>query len=182
MPAVIVRATPLSPVSVGLPPISGSSARVLILGSLPGEESLRRQQYYAHPRNAFWPIMGELFGAAPRLPYADRVEALVANGVAVWDVCAAAHRSGSLDSAIDLDSVEANDFQSFFARHTSIRLVCFNGTKASALYGTRVMPALSADLKSIRYQVLPSTSPAHASVPYGTKRSTWEFVREGSAG
>jgi TDG/mug DNA glycosylase family protein len=181
VPGVIVKATPVSPVSVGFPPISGSSARVLILGSLPGEESLRRQQYYAHPRNAFWPIMGDLFGTIPGLAYADRVEALVANGVAVWDVCAAAHRSGSLDSAIDLDSIEANDFQSFFARHPGIRRVCFNGIKASELYRARVMPALCADLKRIRYHLLPSTSPAHASVPYATKRSAWAVVCERAA-
>jgi hypoxanthine-DNA glycosylase len=181
MRGIVVRTSPLATASVGFPPISGSSARVLILGSLPGEESLRRQQYYAHPRNAFWPIMGDLFGAAPGLPYADRIEALIANGVAVWDVCAAAHRFGSLDSAINLGSVDANDFQSFFARHTSIRRVCFNGTKASALYGARVLPALSADLKSIRYHVLPSTSPAHASIPYETKRSAWAVARDRAA-
>jgi TDG/mug DNA glycosylase family protein len=173
-----LRSMTMSPVSVGFAPISGSSARVLILGSLPGEESLRRQQYYAHPRNVFWQIMGDLVGAAPELPYAARIEALIANGVAVWDVCAAAYRSGSLDSSIDLKSVNANDFQSFFARHPRLSLVCFNGTKASALYDARVMPSLSADMKRIRYTVLPSTSPAHASVPYESKRSAWEIVRE----
>jgi double-stranded uracil-DNA glycosylase len=165
------------PESVGFPPISGSSARVLILGSLPGVESLRRQQYYAHPRNVFWQIMGDFFGAAPVLPYAARVEALIANDVAVWDVCHAAHRSGSLDSAIELNSVDANDFQAFFARHTRLGLICFNGTKAAALYDARVLPSLNADLRRIRCKVLPSTSPAHASAPYETKRSAWEVVR-----
>jgi TDG/mug DNA glycosylase family protein len=150
---------------------------VLILGSLPGEESLRRQQYYAHPRNVFWRIMGDLFGAAPSLPYAARVDALIANEVAVWDVCAAAHRPGSLDSAIDLGSVDANDFRSFFARHTELRRVCFNGAKAAALYQARVLPALKADQGRIRYHVLPSTSPAHASVRYPEKRAAWELVR-----
>jgi double-stranded uracil-DNA glycosylase len=168
----------LSPESVGFPPISGPSARVLILGSLPGAESLRRRQYYAHPRNIFWRIMGEFFGAAPELPYADRVKALIANDVALWDVCAAAHRSGSLDSAIDPKSVEANDFRSFYTRHASLRLVCFNGKKASALYDARVMRGLGADPRAIRYIVLPSTSPAHARVSYAGKKSAWEVVRE----
>jgi double-stranded uracil-DNA glycosylase len=167
---------PMLPVSVGFPPIAGPSARVLVLGSLPGEVSLQRRQYYAQPRNAFWRIMGDLFGFIPDLPYAARINALIAHDVAVWDVCASAHRSGSLDSAIHLDSVAANDFASFYAVHTGLGLICFNGAKASQLYRTRVMPTLGAALKGIPSTVLPSTSPAHASVPYGTKRLAWEIV------
>lgn len=167
----------LSPASVGFAPISGPGARVLILGSLPGEESLRRQQYYAHPRNVFWRLMGDLFGAAPALSYAARVDALIANDVAVWDVCAAAHRPGSLDSAIALETVDANDFHAFFARHSKLSRVFFNGAKASALYQAQVLPGLTADLRRIRYQVLLSTSPAHASVGYEKKRRAWEVVR-----
>ena len=87
-------------VSVGFPPIADADARVLVLGSLPGRMSLEKQQYYAQPYNAFWKIMGQLFGAAPELPYERRLEELRKHGVAVWDVLAAGERSGSLDSAI----------------------------------------------------------------------------------
>jgi TDG/mug DNA glycosylase family protein len=139
--------------------------------------SLQRRQYYAQPRNAFWRIMGDLFAFTPDLPYAARIDALIAHDVAVWDVCACAHRSGSLDSAIDLDSVEANDFASFYSVHTGVGLICFNGAKASHLYRTQVLPTLGADLKGIPSTVLPSTSPAHASVPYETKRLAWQIVR-----
>jgi len=121
--------------------------------------------------------MGDLFGFTPERPYAARLSTLIAHDVAVWDVCACAHRSGSLDSAIDLDSVKANDFASFYSTHTGIGMICFNGAKASQLYRTRVMPTLGAGLKGIPSTVLPSTSPAHASVPYEAKRSAWQIVR-----
>ena len=162
--------------SVGFPPIVGPSARVLILGSLPGVVSLKRREYYAQPQNTFWRIMGELFGFSPELPYAARTDALIAHHVAVWDVCASAHRPGSLDSAIALESVQANDFASLYSRQIGIRLICFNGAAASHLYKRRVMPTLRADLREIPSRVLPSTSPAHASVPYKAKRSAWEIV------
>lgn len=167
---------PLLPVSVGFPPIAAPSARVLILGSLPGVVSLQHRQYYAQPQNAFWRIMGDLFGFAPNLPYDARTEALIAREVALWDVCACAQRSGSLDSAIEPGSVKANDFATLFARHPGIGLICFNGTKASHLYRTRVMPTLDADLQGIPSRVLPSTSPAHAAMPYSAKRSAWQIV------
>jgi TDG/mug DNA glycosylase family protein len=167
----------LLPVSVGFAPIAGPSAKVLILGSLPGAISLERRQYYAKPQNTFWRIMGELFGFTPDLPYGARADALIAHDVALWDVCACAYRPGSLDSAIDQKSVQANDFASLYSKHTGIRLICFNGAKAAQLYRMRVLPTLSADLREIPSIVLPSTSPAHARVSYAEKRSAWEIVR-----
>ncbi|MBS0395831.1 MAG: DNA-deoxyinosine glycosylase, partial [Proteobacteria bacterium] len=135
--------------ATGFPPIARRDARVLVLGSLPGQESLRRRQYYAQPRNAFWPIMGELVGAAPALPYPRRARRLAASGIALWDVCAAAFRPGSLDAAIEPGSVVANDFAAFFRRHPRIRLVCFNGRTAATLYRRRVLPDLPPEARAL---------------------------------
>src|SRR3954468_8609114 len=96
------------------PPISRKDAETLILGSLPGRKSLEQQQYYAHPQNAFWKLMGALFDLEPAASYAERTRALVRHRIALWDVFAAAERPGSLDSAIVHDTAEANDFREFF--------------------------------------------------------------------
>ena len=162
--------------SRGFAPIARADARVLVLGSLPGRESLRRREYYAQPRNAFWRIMGELFGAAPALPYAERVARLEARRVAVWDVCARAFRAGSLDAAIVAASVVVNDFEGFFARHPAIRLVCLNGATAESLYRRRVLPGLSPRAARLPLLRLPSTSPAHASVAFAGKLAAWRAV------
>jgi len=98
-----------------LAPVAHANAKVLILGSMPGAESLAQQQYYAHPRNAFWPIMASLYGFAADLPYALRLQQLTAHGVALWDVLAYCEREGSLDSAIRNE--QPNDFHRFFAAH-----------------------------------------------------------------
>ena len=122
----------------GLPPVAAPDAERLVLGSMPGTESLRLRQYYAHPRNHFWPIAGELFGASRALPYEARLAALKRARVAVWDVLDACRRPGSLDSAIDPESVRVNDFAGFFAVHPQLRLVAFNGAYAEATFRTRV--------------------------------------------
>ena len=163
-------------VSVGFPPIAAASARVLVLGSLPGRMSLEKQQYYAQPHNAFWKIMGRLFGAAPELPYERRLELLCAHRVAVWDVLAAGERSGSLDSAIVTSSIVVNDFSAFFGAHREISLVCFNGNKAAELYRRRVLPGLTSVIAALETQLLPSTSPAHASRTFAQKLARWSAV------
>jgi TDG/mug DNA glycosylase family protein len=155
----------------GFPPISRQDARVLILGSLPGEESLSRQQYYAHRSNRFWWIMGELIGASPDLPYEARLERLKDSRIALWDVCAAAIRPGSLDASILPVSVEANDFLAFFSRHPALQLICFNGNAAGALFRRKVR--LGVDFRT---QQLPSTSPAHATMPADQKLAAWRAV------
>jgi double-stranded uracil-DNA glycosylase len=167
-----VSAAPRRALSVGFPPIAGGRPRVLVLGSLPGRKSLEMGQYYAQPQNGFWRIMGALFGAEPSLPYPDRLERLIANRVAVWDVLAAGEREGSLDSAIVPASIVVNDFGSFFARHADIGLICFNGAKAAELFRRRVLPALP-QVASLPSCVLPSTSPANASVPFAAKLARW---------
>src|SRR5690606_29512 len=114
----------------GFPPLLAPGARVLILGSMPGAASLRAQAYYAHPRNAFWPIMGALYGFEPAAPYDVRCAALTSAGVAVWDVLQACERPGSLDAAIVADSRVANDFSGLFAQQPTIRRILFNGATA----------------------------------------------------
>ena len=166
--------------SNGFPPIAERNARVLILGSLPGQTSLRLQQYYGQPQNAFWKIMGRLFDAEPGLPYSERTRRLIAHRVALWDVCAAARRPGSLDASILHSSVVPNDFAAFLASHPHIRLVCFNGAKAAELYRRTVHPHLRDTIRPIRYVALPSTSPAHASMTFEEKLARWSVVQEGA--
>jgi len=171
-----VSAEPRGELSVGFAPIARGRPRVLVLGSLPGRKSLEMGQYYAQSQNGFWRIMGELFGAGPSLPYPERLERLIANRVAVWDVLAAGERDGSLDSAIVTASIVVNDFGGFFARHADIGLICFNGMKAADLYRRRVLPALTPRIASLPSRVLPSTSPANASVPFAAKLARWSAV------
>jgi hypoxanthine-DNA glycosylase len=156
------------------PPIEDSAARILILGSMPGKASLRAGQYYAHQRNAFWPIMGELIGAGPAVPYESRMRLLKSFGIALWDVLASCTRESSLDSDIDEASIAANDFASFFLAHPGITDVFFNGSMAEKCFRTRVQ--LSLENRSLRYRRLPSTSPANASFPYEEKLRAWKVV------
>ncbi|MAG94362.1 MAG: DNA-deoxyinosine glycosylase [Planctomycetaceae bacterium] len=160
------------------PPIASPDARVLVLGSMPGEESLRRQQYYAHPQNAFWPIMGELFSAGADLPYPERTGRLREAGVAVWDVLKHCRRAGSLDASIESKTIVANDFLAFFAEHSRIRVVFFNGRKAEEMFRRRVLPELGAAAAELSRHLLPSTSPAYASLSRGEKLDRWRVVRE----
>lgn len=156
----------------GFPPIARPSARVLVLGSMPSAASLAAGQYYAHPRNQFWPIVGTICGFDPRAPYTRRVAALCAVGVAVWDVVASCTRTGSLDSGIDEDSIVVNPFAAFLAGHSHIERVCFNGRKAEAAWHRYVLPRLLMT-RELGYVVLPSTSPAHAALSYSRKLTSW---------
>lgn len=153
-------------------------ARVLILGSMPGAESLRRREYYAHPANQFWPIMGDLFNAGRELPYRRRVDTLLGHGVAVWDVLKQCDRSGSLDSAIRRGSEIVNDFARFFGRHRGVRAVFFNGSKAESVFLREVRASLGARALQLRYTRLPSTSPAHAGLSRAAKLEAWRRVPE----
>jgi hypoxanthine-DNA glycosylase len=166
------------PLHRGFPPVAGPEAEVLILGSLPGQKSLEMRQYYAQPHNGFWRIMDVLFAAGPSVPYARRLERLIERRVAVWDVLAAGQRPGSLDSSIIGSSIVVNDFGTFFERHSTIRLVCFNGAKAADLYRRLVMPTLPQRFASLPSVRLPSTSPAHASLPFAAKLARWAAALE----
>jgi hypoxanthine-DNA glycosylase len=155
------------------PPIARRDARLLLLGTMPGIASLGASQYYAHPRNAFWPIAGALWGFDPALPYARRCAALRARGVAVWDVLAACVRPGSLDSDIDLATMETNDFASFFAAHRRIAVVACNGGIAHDLFRRRVQRDLQQPWRDLPVVRLPSTSPAHAGRTLAVKLAAW---------
>jgi hypoxanthine-DNA glycosylase len=157
----------------GFPPIADARARLLILGSLPGQASLAARQYYAQPRNAFWRILGELLGTGPDSDYRTRAAALRRAGIALWDVCAAAERPGSLDASIRRESVVVNDFAAFLHAHPRIALLAFNGATAAELYRRRVLPTLPPAAAALPTLCLPSTSPAHAGLPYAAKRAAW---------
>ena len=151
----------------GFDPISDPDARILILGSMPGIASLEANQYYGHPRNAFWRIMGDVFGAGLELPYAERTAILKDQGVAVWDVLKLCHREGSLDSNIK-DEVP-NDFTTFFDAHPGIERVVLNGGKAARSFEKYVRPLVP----SLAARTVPSTSPAHARLGYEAKLNLW---------
>lgn len=157
--------------SFGFPPISSPSARILILGSLPGRLSLERGEYYANPQNSFWRIIA---ASVPELPseYARRVAVLIKHRIALWDVLAAATRLGSLDSAIGDDAI-ANNFRAFFHAYPNIRLIGFNGATAAKLYERHVIPMLAGPQRAIVRQTLPSTSGAHARISFGGKVARW---------
>ena len=150
---------------------------MLILGTLPGPASLEKRQYYAQSRNAFWPIMGELFGAGPELAYCERLQNLRESGVALWDVCRSAYREGALDASIDPGSIVPNDLAGFLRTHTAIRVICFNGQTAARLYRQLVLPRLPEASRDLRCEILPSTSPAYAAMRFEQKLALWQVVR-----
>ncbi len=156
-------------------PVARADARILILGSVPGQKSLQQQQYYAHPRNAFWPIMLTLLGSGNDLPYTQRLAILCTHKIALWDVIDNCQRPGSLDSAIAGTSVHSNDFQTFFTQQPRISAVFFNGAKARQLFDKRVMKDLQAP-QLVHFQCLPSTSPANARLNLQQKLDSWKDI------
>jgi len=154
--------------------VARSDAKLLILGSMPGQASLAACNYYAHPRNAFWPIMASLLGFPADSPIHDRYTALRNAGIALWDVLQECERQGSLDSAIQAHSAVDNDFGSFFQIHSQIAWVFFNGTQAEKFFcrvrKTQTIPC------HLNYQRLPSTSPANAGTAFAQKLSAWSTV------
>jgi double-stranded uracil-DNA glycosylase len=145
---------------------------VLVLGSMPSVASLEACEYYAHPRNLFWPIMAEILGFDPGASYARRTAELTWARIALWDVVASCVRHGSLDAAIRNESIIANDFPAFLAAHPRITRVCFNGRTAEAAWRRHVAARLSAGNK-LDCRLLPSTSPAHAGMGYRDKLRIW---------
>lgn len=163
----------ITPPATSFPPIVGNAPIILILGSMPGLESLKQQRYYAHPRNAFWPIMTSFFGQPHALDYRQRCDLLIQKRIAVWDVLKSCRRPGSLDQHIETESMVANDFVSFLQNYPSIKQIVFNGGKAEQVFNRYVVKQLEEAGISPIYLRLPSTSPAHASMRYETKQLVW---------
>lgn len=163
-------------------PVAGKNPRVLILGSIPGQASLNAVQYYAHPRNAFWPIALAAikttpldYAAANTMAYADRLQCLTDSGIALWDVLASCHRPGSLDSRIERTSEIVNPITTWLSATPSVKRVCFNGKTAATIFKRHcyIGGKPPEPVASIEFMTLPSTSPAHASMNLADKAMAW---------
>lgn len=155
----------------GFPPVVNADSRLLILGSMPGERSLADQQYYAHPRNLFWPFIAALCHDMVPEDYTARKKLLLNNRIAVWDVCDACIREGSLDTAI-LDEIP-NAIEDLLDQYPGIRTIAFNGQKAAALFRKYFKRR-----EGYNYITLPSTSPANAGIPVVQKQGEWMKLKE----
>jgi len=154
----------------GLPPLTSPNPHILILGSFPSVLSLERQEYYGNPKNRFWAVMELLFCVPSSVPYKERTALLTACGIALWDVVASCERPGSADSRIR--KPVPNDITGFVHRHPSIRLVALNGSTAGQLYHRLC------EIPGLPSVVLPSTSPAHAAMPFREKVRAWEVLKK----
>ena len=156
-------------------PIVTPTSKVLILGSMPGEESLKKRQYYGHPQNAFWYIIAAVAGlAAPPASYERRINLLKEHDIALWDVCDKCTREGSLDS--DIRKVQPHDVTGLLKTHPSIRLVLFNGQTPQKLYTRPCKP-----VAGVKYVLMPATSPAYARMPRADKVAAWTKQMSGPA-
>ena len=154
-------------------PVVNEHTRVLVLGSLPGEASLAQSQYYAHPQNRFWHLIGDVIGVAlPGMPYEARLQTLLDHRVGLWDVIAKAKREGSLDSRIRDHAT--NDLAALVAALPNLVAVAFNGGTAAKI-GMQLLAESRLSLDLIK---LPSSSPAYAAVPYEEKLKAWDALRK----
>lgn len=169
------------PLLSGLAPVARPDAKILILGSMPGQASLDAQQYYHHPRNQFWPLMQHLFAVDACLPYAQRLLALQDAGVALWDVIGQCQRAGSLDSAIRPASVQMNDFATLFTRLPQLRAIWLNGGTAAKSW-QKLQKSGIAMPDAVGLWSLPSSSPAHAARSFSEKLLQWQQARQQSLG
>jgi hypoxanthine-DNA glycosylase len=164
------RSASAAPAKRSFPPVVDGRARVLVLGTLPGEESLRRGEYYAHPRNVFWPIIFALFAEAPPLNYAERLDFIAAHRIALWDVCELGEREASADATIRRERPNAID--RLLDEFPVIRAVAFNGTGARRLHDRHFRRRAT-----LAYLAMPSTSPAHARIDFAGKLAHWAALR-----
>jgi hypoxanthine-DNA glycosylase len=153
------------PLLESLPPVLHGNTRLLILGSFPGVASLRAQQYYAHPRNQFWAIMGRLLGQAlPEAPYPERIACLRQHRIGLWDIYASCIRPGSLDTSIR--DATPNDLERIIDLAPALRLVVHNGAESAR----RMAEVEALGIPALR---LPSTSPANARINLEAKLEHW---------
>lgn len=160
----------------GFPAQVSTPCRVLVLGSMPGIASLQAAQYYAHPRNRFWPLMHALCGVDPTLPYPERIAALNAAGVGLWDVIGQCERPGSLDTAIVRGSEVPNPIAALIARLPALRGIACNGSAAYQGFQRSITPALAPAGQALPVWSLPSTSPANAAWPLERLQPAWAPV------
>jgi len=159
------------PTIEGFAPIIDRNARVLILGTMPGAESLRKREYYAHPRNQFWKIIYSIFDSVLETPYLERVSFLKEKRIALWDVIQCCDREGSSDSKIT--RVCTNDFASLLTTYPNVKFLCFNGQIALKTFRKEVKLNTSSQ---VIFETLPSTSPANARMPVDTKIRKWARI------
>ena len=155
---------------LGFPPIRPTQAKIMILGTMPSVKSMEERFYYAHPRNAFWPIISHLAKRSLSTE-CEKTEACIELGILLWDVLQACEREGSLDSAIQ--QPKANDFESIFLQYPQLNVVYFNGQTALKLFKQHVWKVQSLP-KDLELVVLPSTSPANARLKIDDKIMIWE--------
>jgi len=158
---------------VSFKPFAQPDATLLILGSMPGVESLRQQQYYAYPYNCFWRIMGELFFFDYKISYEERINYLLQNRIALWDTVQCCTRPGSMDS--DIKNAKPNDFEKLFKDCPEIKKVFFNGTSAYKLF---IKHQKQMNLPELELVPLPSTSPANAAMSYEDKLHRWKKIKD----
>ncbi|HLA54482.1 MAG TPA: DNA-deoxyinosine glycosylase [Flavobacterium sp.] len=151
------------------PPFAFPESTILILGTMPGEESLRLQQYYANKGNHFWKLMFSVFNEPFSSDYETRKSLLVKNHIAIWDVLAFCEREGSLDSKIKNEV--ANDFETFYDSHPNLRAVFFSSKAASKFYDKYAVRR-----KGIEYAILPSPSGANAGKTFSQKLEEWKIL------
>jgi hypoxanthine-DNA glycosylase len=161
-----------------LDPVVTAASRVLILGTLPGDESLRLQRYYANPGNQFWVILGAVFDVGIGPSYDDMIRFLHSRGLALWDVLSGADREGSLDGRIQ--NAKANDFETFLTKYPKVLTVVFNGGEAEKRFRRHVQGSLSPEiLRARRLIALPSTSatPGRNVLPFSGKTARWKAIQ-----
>jgi len=165
----------VSKAKVGLPPVISERSKILILGTLPGDDSLRLQQYYAHSHNQFWKILAEVYCDDIGEDYPQRLEFLHRRGLALWDVLRSAEREGSSDSHIKNEV--ANNFTDLCYTYVGLRTIVFNGSKAQSLFRRHVVKSQSG-VASLTKVFLPSTSPTPGQhvPPYEEKVVCWKIL------
>ena len=154
-----------------LEPQISANTKIMVIGSMPGEESLRRQQYYGHPQNNFWKFVAATFPEIElNLPYEKRLSLLLKRGIGLWDVLQSCYRQGSLDSAIK--NMEINDFTLLSAKAPQVCKLLFNGKKAYETF-IKSKNVDWAEQNKIELVLMPSTSPANASQTREWKLNLW---------